>query len=101
MRKFCSNCENHKNDVTDACLHCTISASRPTPSRWTPGENYVPDTNAQQIQGWIRGELKDFILAVSLGHAPWCDHHCANKGDDGCDKCIEKWLQQPAKEETK
>ena len=55
-----------------------------------------PQTNADRIRAMSDEELKDSILAVHLGYNPWCDYHCENKGDDGCDKCIEKWLKQPA-----
>lgn len=52
-------------------------------------------TNADSICA-NEHELATMLHAVKLGYAPWCDYHCKNEGDDGCDKCIEKWLQQPA-----
>lgn len=55
-------------------------------------------TNADRIRAMSDEDLKDSILAVHHGYAPWCDYHCENKGDDGCDRCIEKWLQQPAED---
>ena len=55
-----------------------------------------PMTNADRIRAMSDEELKDSVLATHLGYAPWCDYHCENKGDDGCDRCIEKWLKQPA-----
>lgn len=55
-----------------------------------------PKTNSEKVQTMSVGELKDSILAVQLGYRPWCDYHCKNDGDDGCDKCIEKWLNEPA-----
>ena len=54
-----------------------------------------PMTNAEQIQT-TKNELESMLLAVHLGYAPWCDHHCENEGDDGCDNCRREWLQQPA-----
>jgi hypothetical protein len=51
-----------------------------------------PMTNHDRIRAMSDEELKDSILAVSLGYSQWCDYHCENKGDDGCDKCIKKWL---------
>ena len=53
-------------------------------------------TNADRIRAMSDEEMKDSVLATHLGYAPWCDYHCENKGDDGCDRCIEKWLKQPA-----
>ena len=55
-----------------------------------------PQTNADRIRVMSDGELKTEIHAISLGFKPWCDYHCENQGDDGCDNCIGKWLQQPA-----
>ena len=52
-------------------------------------------TNADRIRGTDE-ELATMLHAVKLGYAPWCDYHCENEGDDGCDNCIKKWLQQPA-----
>lgn len=56
-----------------------------------------PKTNADSIQS-TEDELATTLHAVKMGYAPWCDHHCENEGDDGCDNCIKNWLQQPAKE---
>ena len=53
-------------------------------------------TNADRIRADNDDGLKETIHAFSLGFKPWCDFHCENEGDDGCDKCIENWLQQPA-----
>lgn len=55
------------------------------------------ESNADCIRAMADEEQKDFILAVHLGYAPWCDCHCEYKGiEDGCDRCIGNWLQQPA-----
>ena len=53
-------------------------------------------SNADHIRAMSDEELEPMILAFKLGYAPWCDHHCENEGDDGCDTCILKWLKQPA-----
>lgn len=61
----------------------------------------VPEnqTNADRIRAMSDDELATTIHAISLGwKGEWCDYHCENQGDDGCDKCVEKWLKQPAKE---
>lgn len=55
----------------------------------------VPMTNADRIRA-TDDELATMLHAVKLGYAPWCDYHCENQGDDGCDNCIKKWLQMPA-----
>lgn len=57
--------------------------------------NKPKQTNAESICA-NEHELATMLHAVKLGYAPWCDHHCENEGDGGCDKCIEKWLQAPA-----
>jgi hypothetical protein len=62
-------------------------------------ESQREKTNADRIRAMSDEDLKDSILAVHHGYAPWCDYHCENKGDDGCDRCIEKWLKQPAEVE--
>jgi hypothetical protein len=56
-----------------------------------------PQTNADRIRAMSDEELATTIHAISLGYKEeWCDYHCENKGDDGCDNCIKKWLKQPA-----
>lgn len=57
----------------------------------------VPMTNSDSIKA-TDNELATMLHAVKMGYAPWCDYHCENEGDDGCDNCIKKWLQQPAEE---
>ena len=57
------------------------------------------NTNARRIQTQSIEELGADIHAFSLGMTPWCDYHCKNRGDDGCDKCIQKWLQAEVKED--
>lgn len=56
-----------------------------------------PITNADRIRAMSDEELATTIHAIKLGWTGlWCDYHCENEGDDGCDKCIETWLKQPA-----
>lgn len=57
-----------------------------------------PQTNADHIRA-TDDELATMLHAVKMGYRPWCDYHCENEGDDGCDNCIKKWLQQPAEGE--
>ena len=58
-------------------------------------------TNADRIRAMSDDELATTIHAISLGYKDeWCDYHCENQGDDGCDNCIKKWLKQPAEEVT-
>ena len=59
----------------------------------------APETKTNGDRLHAADELANMLHAVKLGYAPWCDHHCENEGDDGCDKCVEKWLQEPAEEE--
>lgn len=58
------------------------------------------ETNADRIRASTDSELAEDIYAISLGYKPWCDCHCENQGDDGCDNCIEQWLKQPAEEDN-
>jgi len=53
--------------------------------------------NLEELQYMSANEMRDFLLAVSLGLKEWCDYSCENPGDNGCDKCIEKWLQDQPK----
>ena len=58
-------------------------------------------TNADHIRSMTDEELANTIHSISLGwkgQTNWCDFHCENPGDDGCDKCILNWLKQPYKE---
>lgn len=55
-------------------------------------------TRADQLRAMTYEQLAPVIFAFKLGFAPWCDHHCENEGDDGCENCILKWLQSPAEE---
>lgn len=57
-----------------------------------------PQTNADRIRAMSDEELENGIRAVSLGHDPWCDHHCKMCGDDNCNSCLANWLRQPVKD---
>lgn len=57
-----------------------------------------PKTNADRIRA-TDDELATILHAVKMGYRPWCDYHCENEGDDGCDNCIKKWLHAPAEGE--
>lgn len=58
-----------------------------------------PITNADRIRAMSDEELEDVIRAIGLGYEPWCDHHCKMQGEDNCNICLKKWLQQPAEGE--
>lgn len=53
-------------------------------------------SNADRIRAMSDEALEDVIRAISLGYEPWCDHHCKMQGEDNCNICLKKWLQQPA-----
>jgi hypothetical protein len=55
-------------------------------------------TNADSIRA-TDDELATMLHAVKMGYRPWCDYHCENDGEDGCDNCIKKWLAEPAEGE--
>jgi hypothetical protein len=64
---------------------------------------HEPKTNADHIRSMTDEELTNTIHAFSLGwrgQTNWCDFHCENPGEDGCDKCISLWLKQPYREDT-
>lgn len=69
------------------------------PNECENGMQQKAKTNEQQFKTMDKKELATTIHALHLGYAPWCDHHCENRGDDGCDKCILSWLEKPATEE--
>lgn len=56
-------------------------------------------TNADRIRAMSDEELENVIRAISIGYEPWCDHHCKMQGEDNCNICLKKWLQQPAEGE--
>lgn len=57
---------------------------------------HEPISNAYRIRAMSDEELATTIHAIRLGWtATWCDYHCENEGDDGCDKCVLAWLKQP------
>lgn len=64
-------------------------------SGFEPWYKNTVKTNADRIRAMSDEELEAMILAFKLGYAPWCDHHCENEGEDGCDTCISNWLKQP------
>ena len=82
MKGNCGECERR--------WYCDIN-----PDECDAWPDPVPQTNADHIRADNDDGLKETIHAFSLGFKPWCDFHCENEGDDGCDKCIENWLKQP------
>ena len=58
-----------------------------------------PMSNEEWLKSLHKGDLANTIHAFHLGYSPWCDHHCENEGDDGCDNCIVKWLELPVSDE--
>lgn len=99
MAKECENCVNNFGFKAVACGTCTVSyydgVQRGLPSHFKPKKT---QTNADRIRASTDSELEAEILAISLGYIPWCDGHCESQGEDGCDNCIGKWLQQPAED---
>ena len=99
MRKHCGNCANYRketNQFSEECRKCVSArlenGETTDPSHWRA----LPQTNADRLRAMSDEELEPMIFAFKLGYAPWCDHHCENEGDYGCDNCILKWLKQPA-----
>ena len=93
--KRCSDCANgawtgEERTLPEVCTICRFKSDG-EPSEWKP----KVFTNADRIRS-TDDELATMLHAVSMGYKPWCDYHCENEGDDGCDNCIKNWLQQPA-----
>ena len=91
MEKDCCNC---KYELYEACEIPCIDCGMDDRKHWKPKSQ----TNADRIRAMSDEELAETFHAVMLGWAEWCDHHCANQGEDGYDNCIKQWLQQPAED---
>ena len=58
-----------------------------------------PMTNADRIRAMSDEGLAHWLIEISLGNKrQWCNFHCEKDGQYGCEKCVLKWLQQPAEE---
>ena len=86
MEKECWNCK-HLDDDTGFCDECL--AVEP-PIKWEPGENYIPDTNADFIRALNDRDLRNFLCGLMK-----CEG-CSFGTSSGCK--LEEWLQQPAEE---
>ena len=83
----CKTCA-HNDDfmICDCCIHAPELEDK-----------FKLMTNAEKIRKMTDEELANELRDLVLGWAEWCPN-CKNWGEDGCDKCIEKWLKRPAKE---
>lgn len=92
------------------CLKCPVNefecdaqyrGSRCAALRAKVGVYFDPKTNADRIQT-IQQLAKLLTRATADGCPPDMDWDCAKSeyGWDACDACWERWLQQPAEEET-
>lgn len=82
-----SRCQNHETVKGSGAYLCGVLDERKR-----------KQTNADRICV-NEHELATMLHAVKWGYAPWCDYHCENEGENGCDNCILSWLQQPAEVE--
>lgn len=85
---------------TSGLVRATIMACKCAVDEMEVEEKWIPvadkqATNADRIRDMSDEELEDVIRAISLGYEPWCDHHCKMQGEDNCNICLKKWLQQP------
>ena len=104
MEKDCWNCKK-LDDFSDDCDECMTSE---TPSKWEPGDIFVPDTIADCIRRMDDRTLAKAIREIASGNDELSQLYC--HGDMGCvtgdgeivcdeaseEACILKWLQQPA-----
>lgn len=81
-------------NTLDGCKVKEYNTICPLTNMATPITEYQM-TNADRIRA-TDDELATILHAVKMGYRPWCDYHCENEGDDGCENCIKQWLQQPA-----
>lgn len=98
MVKNCENCAGAKDGV--GCLDCRAGH---TPSRWRPGANYIPPTNADRIRAMSDEELASFLLFfVPTTFSKEMYTGVSGKYDTSAEVAIRHsldWLTQPAKEE--
>ena len=88
----CKSCNNLQNGW------CETVIDSPDTDMVRDCQYFWQMTNADRIRAMSDEELAEYIHAVSLGWHDWCDYHCENKGDDGCDNCILALLKQPVKD---
>lgn len=92
---ICETCDYaNRPPYKSPCSECDKTMGSP----FCCYEHEEKPTNADRFHSATNDALKEEIHAISLGFKPWCDHHCANEGDDGCDNCIGEWLKQPAED---
>lgn len=100
--KRCPQCYGHKTvSVWEEVERDEISVTCEKREKICPtcdGIGEVLITNGDSYRIMSDTELANEILAFSLGYRPWCDNHCDNYGDDGCDKCIEGWIKLAAED---
>lgn len=93
------------------CLKCPVRAcdaqyrgSRCSDLRAKVGADFDPMTNTDYIQSvqTVQQMAKLFIRIAANGCPPDMDWDCTKDeyGQDACYACWERWLQQPAREET-
>lgn len=80
------------------CKDCDVRNS--CPYYTAPPEETPVMTNEKWLKSLPKDDLASTIHAFHLGYSPWCDHHCKEYADDGCDKCVAKWLEMPATDRT-
>lgn len=91
MVKNCDSCAGAKDGVD--CIDCRAGH---TPSKWRPGANYIPPTNADRIRAMSDEELAEFLTYFDR-----CEI-CDNNKYRCIERCIGRvlnWLTQPAQEE--
>lgn len=93
------NCYEHEECEYNAQPRCCLPPGQSCPHGI---ERERPHTNADRIRAMpINTLARLFTHAVADGCPPDMDWECQKDTDgwDGCDKCWERWLTQPATEE--
>lgn len=80
-----ANCDNCKHDDSHSGICDDCYATRP-PSKWEPGENYEPPTNAERIRAMSDEELAKLFEEIGYD---MMEHRAAYWLN---------WLREPAKE---
>lgn len=61
----------------------------------------IQKTKAERIRDMSDEELSDWLITISIHNVrPWCDFHCRKDGKYGCERCVLKWLKEPADKEV-
>jgi hypothetical protein len=91
-KAFVEACPTCKNQRSNLCKKCKMEVE----SGYDPKPEFAM-TNADRIRAMSDEELAEFL--VEWENASVCTAECYAHCKHECNKCIEKWLKQPAEGE--